>query len=116
MWPQLKSTVSVCDVAESGACFDGILEWVASHGGKISGNPADHPREDWIQRAGNADGYGDGSGYGYGYGDGYGDGSGDGYGDGYGDGDGSGYGYGYGDGYGYGYGDGYGDGYGSFLE
>ncbi len=99
--------ITVIDVLEGGACYEGVVAAVNDSGGRIAGDASD------IVAAGGAtyaalDGYGygdgDGDGYGYGYGDG--DGYGYGYGYGYGDGDG----YGSGDGYGYGDGDGYGSG------
>jgi hypothetical protein len=90
-WWVYREHVTVSDVLDSGACLDGVKEWVAKHRGRIAGPAGRYPKQGEIQKAT----HGDGSGYGYGYGYGYGDG------DGYGSGDGSGY------GYGYGYGDGY---------
>ena len=74
-WPHYKPIVTVADVLESGACYDGVCEWVKSHGGIISGRASEHSHEN-ILKAAWADGYGDG--YGYGSGSGYGDGDGDG--------------------------------------
>ena len=101
-WMIYKPVVTVVDVLDTGACIDGVKEFV-SKVGAIVGKASDYLCEAWIQSAANSSGYGYGDGYGDGYG--YGDGDGYGYGSGYGDG------YGDGDGYGYGDGDGYGDGY-----
>ena len=86
-----REIVTVVDVLETGACLDGVAEFVLKNGGMISARVSDFPGNTYIHRAGN--GYGNGYGYGYGIGYGIGYGDGDGYGTGYGDGD------GYGDGY-----------------
>ena len=83
-----QERVTVIDVLDTGACFDGVVEWIAAHGGLIAGPTADHVGNEYIARAANATGDATGDGYGYGYGYGYGDGDGYGYGNGYGDGDG----------------------------
>jgi len=106
--------VTVIDVLESGACYAGVSDYIATTR-VIAGPPVDVSGTDSrLAKVARRDGYGDGSGSGYGSGDGDGDGDGDGYGDGYGSGSGSGYGDGDGDGdgdgSGYGYGDGSGDG------
>ncbi len=108
-WPHYSERVTVVDVLDTGACYDGVKAWVLKNR-LIAGDTKLYVADEYIARAACADGYGNGDGYGYG--DGYGDGNG------YGNGNGDGYGYGYGygngngDGYGYGYGDGNGDGYG----
>jgi hypothetical protein len=98
-WPHYKEIVTVIDVLESGACIDGVCDWLNKLP-LISGVTKLHIGNEHIANAANADGDGDGSGSGSGYGDGSGSGSGSGYGygDGYGDGSGSGDGSGYGDG------------------
>ena len=96
-WWEPLDVVTVVDVLDTGACLDGVVDWVARHHGRIAGNPVAH-QNTWIAKAARLSG--SGSGYGYGYGSGYGSGSGSG--------DGYGSGYGYGDGSGYGSGDGYG--------
>ena len=88
-WPHYKPTVTIIDVLESGACVDGVREWLDNLP-LISGVTQLHIGNEHSANAANADGYGDGDGDGYGSG----------YGDGYGSGSGSGYGYGSGDGYG----------------
>ena len=88
--------VTVIDVLDTGACFDGVRDWINRNGGLIAGDPSKFTDVEWIQKAANRNGSGNG------YGNGYGDGNGYGYGSGYGSGN------GYGDGYGYGNGDGYG--------
>jgi hypothetical protein len=97
-WPFYRETVTVVDVIETGACIDGVKEWLEKNQRQIAGPTEKYRSNGYIVKASHADGYGygDGDGDGYGYGDG--DGDGDGYG--YGDGDGDGYGYGYGYGYG----------------
>ena len=77
-WPHYSERVTVCDVLESGACLDGVVEWIKEHDGLIAGATVEHCRNEHIARATCADGYG------YGYRNGYGDGDGDGDGDGYG--------------------------------
>ena len=89
-WPHYKPTVTIIDVLESGACVDGVREWLDKLP-LISGVTQLHIGNEHIVNAANADGYG--SEYGYGDGDGYGSGSGWSESD-------SGYGYGDGDGYG----------------
>jgi hypothetical protein len=88
-WCEFKPVVTVVDVLESGACIDGVKEYVAANGGVIAGPIAGRQRNEWIAKASHCygDGSGDGSGYGSGsgYGYGYGSGSGDGYGSGDGD-------------------------------
>ena len=98
-WWEPLDVVTVVDVLDTGACLDGVVDWVARHHGRIAGNPVLHTNTR-IAKAARLSG--SGSGYGYGSGDGYGYGSGYGYGDGSGSGDGYGYGYGDGDGSGYG--------------
>ena len=63
-WPHFTPVVTVCDVLESGACLDGVVDWVKRHKGLIAGKPEDFPRQPEIQRAAcaNGDGYGDGNG------------------------------------------------------
>ena len=92
-WPHYKPVVTVVDLLDCGACYDGVCkEVVRQHGAIIAETQKLIKHAEWthIATAANADGYGDsyGSGYGSGYGDG--DGYGDGYGYGYGDDDGSG--------------------------
>jgi hypothetical protein len=76
-WPYYRDTVTVIDVLESGACVDGIRDWLAVIP-IISGPTGLHVHNQYIANAANADGYGDGYGYGDGDGYGYGYGSGDG--------------------------------------
>lgn len=88
-WWVPLDVVTVTDVLDTGACLDGVVDWVARHHGRIAGDPVLH-KNTWIDQAARLSGYGSGYGYGTGYGDGYGTGygTGYGYGDG-GDGDGS---------------------------
>ena len=60
-WPFYKPHVTVVDVLESGACLDGVVEWIKKHGGKIAGETATQ-KNPYIVTAAN----GDGSGSGYG--------------------------------------------------
>ena len=90
-WWEPLDVVTVVDVLDTGACLDGVVDWVARHHGRIAGNPVLHTNT-WIAKAARLSGSGSGSGYGDGYGSGYG--YGDGSGDGYGSGSGSGSGYG----------------------
>ena len=78
------SIVTVADVLNVGACYDGVVAWVKRHKGVIAVDPATEPKNEWIQKAAKRDGDGEGNGNGYGDGYGYGDGDGDGDGDGYG--------------------------------
>ena len=64
-WPYYLETVTVCDVLESGACIEGILDWIEENSGVISG-AVDDDKNEYILAAACADGYG--------YGDGDGDG------------------------------------------
>jgi hypothetical protein len=75
-WPHYQDRVTVCDVLDSGACFDGVVEWIKDNDMVIAGETASHVANEYIARAAIADGYG------YGYGNGNGDGNG--YGNGYG--------------------------------
>lgn len=81
-----KDRLSVFDVlVERIACFDGIADWIESHGGTITGNTEDYAEKEILESANGNDGssvygYGNGCGYGNGYGSGLSDGSGDGYG------------------------------------
>jgi hypothetical protein len=50
-------------VLESGACYDGVIEWVEENGGSISVKASEHLENDYIQAAAI-------NGYGYGNGDG----------------------------------------------
>jgi len=115
-WPIFQETVTVADVLEAGACFEGVARWVLAHAGQIAGPTGKNLHVEFVEQGSCANGYGNGNGNGNGYGNGYGNGDGYGYGYGYGDGYGNGYGDGdgYGNGYGYGYGNGYGDGDGGF--
>jgi len=81
-WHHYLERITVIDALESGACLDGVIEWVVAHGGTIAGETQKHAKNGYIARAANGYGYGYGDGYGYGYGYGDGDGSGDGSGDG----------------------------------
>ena len=104
-WPHYQATVSVIDVFESGACYDGVAKWIESRG-IIAGDTATYaPKQKEIAFAAHADGAGAGACTGDG------DGAGAGACTGYGYGAGACTGYGYGDGYGDGYGNGYGNGY-----
>ncbi|WP_086931569.1 hypothetical protein [Agarilytica rhodophyticola] len=93
----LKKYLTADDVIASGACRDGVSDFLEENDVsacmpvKVLLRIAEEWQKEYILKAANADGYGYGYGYGYGngYGDGYGDGYGNGYGDGYGDGDGS---------------------------
>jgi hypothetical protein len=76
VWPHLRDPVTVVDVLEDGACISGVIDWLNHHGGLIFAPPSDFPREQHIQRAARADGYGNG--YGDGNGNGYGNGNGNG--------------------------------------
>lgn len=107
-WPTYQERVTVVDVLEAGACFEGVCEWLLENERRIAGDTQQHLSVEYVGLAAAADGYGDGC-YGYGYGDGcYGYGNGNGDGDGCGDGC---YGYGNYSGHGcYGYGDGEGNG------
>ncbi len=93
-WIQPLSELTRDDVISSGACREGVEEWMDGKTLRAAMQVttllklADDSDHHYILSAARLDGYG------YGYGDG--DGDGDGYGDGDGDGD------GYGDGYGYG--------------
>jgi hypothetical protein len=99
-WPHYRERITVVDVLDSGACMEGVQDWLIRNRRQIAGPTEDHVGNEYIAAAshsngdGNGDGDGDGDGYGNGYGYGYGDGDGDGdgygYGDGYGDGDGNG--------------------------
>jgi hypothetical protein len=71
-----KPTLTVVDVIESGACMNGVCEWVEAHGGRIAGKTRTHWKRPELIKASNADAYG--SGYGYGSGSGSGSGYGDG--------------------------------------
>ena len=84
-WWVPLDVVTVVDVLDTGACLDGVVDWVAKNQGRIAGNPVLHTNT-WIAKAARLSGSGTGSGDGYGYGDGSGDG--------YGSGSGSGSGYG----------------------
>jgi len=86
-----RDWVTVCDVEEQGACWEGIVKWVMRKE-IIAGNPSEEKNE-WVKLAARLDG--DGYGHGHGDVDGYGHGDGDV--DGYGDGDVDGDGYGDGD-------------------
>jgi len=100
--------VTVIDVLESGACWEGVRDYILATR-VIAAEPIDTTKtEGRLRVVSKRDGTGTGTGYGYGSGHSCGDG--DGYGTGYGDGYGDGYGYGDGDGYGTGYDTGYGDG------
>ena len=80
MWPHYRETVTVVDVLEEGACFDGVAKWLYANDRAIAGPAQDHARKsEHIRKAANSDGSGygsgysdgsDGSGYGYGYGSG----------------------------------------------
>lgn len=82
-WPHIRERVTVIDVLEEGACWEGVRRWVEREG-RIAG-PVAAEADEHILRAARLDGYGSGYGDGDGSGDGYGYGSGDGYG--YGDGE-----------------------------
>ena len=90
-WPHYKPTITVMDLLESGACYDGVTSAVLKHKAIVAPTEK-HAGNEHVAEAANASGsgygygYGSGDGDGYGYGDGYGDGDGDGYGDGYGSG------------------------------
>ena len=74
-WPHYKPTITVVDLLESGACYDGVTSAVLKH--KAVAAPTEkHANDEHVAKAANASGYGsgDGSSYGYGYGSGYGDG------------------------------------------
>ena len=79
-WPDYLETVTVVDVLESGACYDGVLGWIKENGNIISGPTDTYSANEYILTAarGNGDGNGDGYGYGDGDGNGYGNGDGDG--------------------------------------
>jgi hypothetical protein len=111
-WWEFKPVITVCDVIDVGACYDGVIGYIETHSKLISA-PCITVDHDYSVIASNRQresyGYGDECGHRYG------DGNGDGYGEAYGNIGGYGYGYvdGYGDGgcngYGYGYGDGTGE-------
>ena len=78
-WCDYKPTITVADLLDSGACYDGILKAIQGRGA-ISASTEAVVSNPYAAKAANASG----SGYGYGSGSGDGDGDGDGYGDGYG--------------------------------
>jgi hypothetical protein len=96
-WWIYRPVVTACDLAETGACSEGVRDAVEKFG--VHAMPTENAiriDEARVKAAANADGDGYGDGSGSGSGSGYGDG--DGSGSGYGDGSGSGSGYGSGDG------------------
>ena len=66
-WPHYRPVVTVADVLESGACYDGVKTWVQRKR-IIADDPTKYLDEEAIQTAAFSDGYGYGSGSGYGYG------------------------------------------------
>ncbi len=75
-WPHYKPWVTVVDVLETNACYDGVIDWIKVHAGQIAGETATQETNQYILAAANGSGYGDGSGSGDGSGDGSGYGSG----------------------------------------
>lgn len=53
-----KPVVSVTDVLDAGACFDGVCKFVLKHGRQIVVNAADFLSESWVQKAAVGDGDG----------------------------------------------------------
>ena len=64
-WPTYLPVVTVVDVLDTGACYDGVVSWIENNGLVIAG-PTERQTNEYILKAAN----------GYGYGDGYGDGDG----------------------------------------
>ena len=63
-WPHYQNPVTVVDVLDTGACPDGVFEWLLKHKRLISGDPAKYRDDEYIQKAANTNGSGDGYGYG----------------------------------------------------
>ena len=67
-WPHYRTVVTAFGALDSGACRDGVIEWIEENDGVIAGDPSDYPDNEHIQKAAFANGSGSGSGYGDGYG------------------------------------------------
>lgn len=72
--------ITADDVVRSGACFEGVRDFVSDHADTIASampvsavlRMVDVDHADYVRRAAELDGSGDGTGTGYGDGDGYG--------------------------------------------
>ena len=71
-WPHYRETVTVVDVLEAGACWEGVRDHLKDRP-EIAGPTAQHAGNEHILLGAHADGDGSGYGSGYGYGDGDGD-------------------------------------------
>lgn len=65
--PGYRDWVTVADVLDTGACFDGVVEFVKSIGGKIADFATNYLDNPYVQNAakyGNCNGNGNCNGYG----------------------------------------------------
>ena len=71
--PVFRERVTVVDVLETGACFEGVIDWVLKNRRIIAGDSSQY-QDEHIDKTARKDGYGYGYGYGYGSGSGSGNG------------------------------------------